>query len=132
VPLWLENDLAGGSSPQAQAADGPGRRHGDSDNGPGSVPNRSPARASSSGRAPGAPHPPELDEQEVVVVQGLDDPSKVATPFRWPAALGGSEVFVTGSFCGWERMMKMHRAGNGDFFLTMVRSLSPRRPPDRR
>lgn len=58
---------------------------------------------------------------EMPVVEGLTR-DRVATAFRWPASLGGKEVFVTGSFCGWDRMLRMSRSGpDGDFFLTTVR-----------
>ena len=52
---------------------------------------------------------------------GSSSSSSIVTTFRWPAAMGGHEVAVCGSFSDWQPL-PLHRAGpsGGDF----VRSLA--------
>lgn len=50
--------------------------------------------------------------------------NRVMTTFRWPAALGGEEVGVIGSFSNWENAMPLGKSTEtGDFVRTMA--LSP-------
>ena len=69
------------------------------------------------------------EDYRMTVVEGLTR-QHVATTFRWPAALGGSQVSVTGSFCNWERLLRMTRSSStGDFVLTLVRRSAPQQWP---
>ena len=44
----------------------------------------------------------------------------VVTTFRWPAALGGSEVGVTGTFNGWGAPLELRRAAPGADWVRTV------------
>jgi len=65
--------------------------------------------------------PHAVADVDIAIEDSMDESEHIMTTFRWPAALGGKEIAVIGSFTDWAEPIPLGKSSvTGDFVRTMA------------